>query len=172
MADPTTPTEDNSTIKEMRTRIDELTTQVKDSETTKSALAQAQAELDALKPQLQELQTKLAEASTPPDVERLKAYESKLEELYEDEIASAPEDKREALRKITSTGDMLHRIEQVKGAKSLIGANVASGNPPTNPQGVIGVPTPTPTPPPAPVPGVPFKPPAWDQVLKPAGSSS
>lgn len=167
MPEPTTPPEDNSTIREMRERIDALTQQVKEYEALPTQLQAKETELNNLREALTTAQNQLSQATASPDLERLNAYENKLAELYEQEILSAPQEKQEALRKISSHGDMLSRINLVKDAKSLISADVNPINP-VNPQTPVGVPpTPTATPTQQPTPIGPMQLPGWGDVLKP-----
>lgn len=172
MADPTpqtTPEDGNSTIKEMRTRIDQLTEQLKSTSATAEQLTAKETELNNLREELTKAQQQLATVTQNPDVEKLTAYETRLSETYEAEILSAPAEKQEALRKLSSSGTILDRIDAVKAAKSLFAADVGVINP-VNPPGVIGEPPrqPNPTPVGNPVPAGPFQPPGWGDVLKPA----
>lgn len=153
-----TPTPENSTIREMRDRIDELTTKLKEADQTVAQAKANEEEVARLNQQIAELQAKAAD----PDVTRLQAYETKMQELYEAEIASAPAEAQERLRTVTQSGDLLSRIDQVKAIKELMGTN--SANPPANPQSVTPVPTPNPKPPTSQEPQ-PFERPRWNDVL-------
>lgn len=129
---PPTPPADN-TVKEMRGRIDALTTQLKEAEglKEKAALAdQLQARLteierskleesDRLKLELADAQKKAGEADALRD--EVGRFQSKAQGEYESIIASVPEEKRAMVEALSKTGSWADRVDNLRNAMSLMG---------------------------------------------------
>lgn len=100
------------------------------------ALDQERAAKTALETQLSAVQAKLRERedAEKSEIQRLTdqvkelsplrdehgKFVSTLQKLYEDELSSVPDDKREQVQKLSSQGGIADRLEAIRAAKALI----------------------------------------------------
>lgn len=132
---------DNATIRKMREALTEkdramrAEIEERDKRIAEFEAQQKQAErmrldeLDRLKAEKQELEAKVADEDKLRN--ELGQYQSKFESLYNAALQTAPEDKREALADLTSSGSFADRYDALMKAKALIGvaAPVVAGTP-------------------------------------------
>jgi len=142
----TDPSQNNSTIQSMRTAIDAKNTELAAERQAREA-AEARAlelerekltEAERLRLESEEKDRKIAELSGQAAEAATAA--ATLQELYDAELASAPEDKREVLQRASSAGSLPERIRALQAAKSLIGTqepNVQIVGTITNPSGQV-----------------------------------
>lgn len=171
--------EENSTIKELRARIDTLNATVTTNETEKVALAAKVTELERAKldetERLRQENADLATKATAGEVAvgQVASYQELFKTEWEALIAAAPEDKRATLTQISSHGDWPERIRCLKAGLSLgnlpiPGVTIGSITQPVPP--ATAPPSPTPTP----VAQTPWDPtkgaPSWSDSLKKPGT--
>lgn len=159
-----TPLVDNQVIRDMRNQINNLENALKERIPKEDH--------DRVLAELTELKSKL-----PVNEAVIQSYESTLQQVYDAEIASAPEAVRESLRNASSMGSLPDRIKTLQAVKQIISTSTVTGINPTNPTTPVGVPqatppaTPEPTATPAVDPNARFVPPGWNSVLKAPGTT-
>ncbi len=163
--EPVAQDRENATIRQMREALAEKDNKFraelaeKERKIAEFEAAQKQAErnrldeLERLKAEKQELEAKVADEDKLRN--ELGQYQSKFESLYNAALQAAPEDKREALADLTSSGSFADRYDALMKAKALIGAAapVVAGTP--------SQPAPVVTPREGQKPFDPKNPPAW-----------
>lgn len=153
--------QENQTIQQMRAAIDaknaEIEAAKQETQQVRTALEAEKADLEAKLEQLKNV--------VPPEASELEGYKSVVKDLYDRELASAPEEARANLEKASSVGSLPERLASLIAAKQLIGANIVTMNP-TSPTQIVGEvkPQPQQQQPPA---DRPFVVPSWSDIFKP-----
>jgi hypothetical protein len=159
---PTPSGDDNATIRAMRAQIDAATQAAKDAEEQRKALETKLTELERRDmDEKQRLSAELEDAKkAAADAEKLRnehgQFVSAFESIYNNRLASVPDEHRSTVEKFSKNGDWQARIEAIDAAMAMLKitpAPVAAGTI-TQPGGG----TPPPTPPETPQPAKPLTP--------------
>lgn len=131
------PVQDNAVIRQMRAELEAKNTEIrKFQEAQQEAERSRMDEIERLKLEKKDLELKVAEDEKLRN--EVGQYQSKFQSLYEQALATAPEDKQEALKDLTSSGAWPDRYEQLMKAKALVGAvQPAVAGTPTEPAAVV-----------------------------------